>query len=103
MASAPSGEDVAGNPIFDVGSGDLTAINIDATGWAGADSIASSAWDSPDGLAISSRALSGAVASCAAALPADDWGKSAYRVRNTLTLVSGPIRNTTVWLRAQGR
>lgn len=100
QASAQAGQDSSGNPIFDVGEGDVAPIVLDATGWAGADSIASSEWESLDGATLSSRALSGAVASCAAYLPDGD---ESYRVRNTLTLSTGAIRRTTVWLRAQAR
>lgn len=105
QASGISGQDVDGNFVFDVGAGDLTAVSIDATGWAGGGAVSTSEWSSPDGLTLSSRTLASPVASCNAYVPDDGTppiGRT-YRLRNTLTLAAGPIRNTTIWLRAMGR
>lgn len=98
--SAINGSDANGNPVFDVAPGDLVPVVLDATGWAGADSVASSAWESADGLTLSAQVLTGATASCAAYVP-DGNNRQAYRLHNTLTLSSGPVRRTLVWLRAR--
>jgi hypothetical protein len=103
QASGVSAYDPDGNSVYDVAPGNLIPVNLDATGWAGADSVASSAWESADGATLSSRTLSGSVASCNAYIPDDAVRRSAYRVRNTLTLSTGPTRSTTVWLRAVSR
>lgn len=105
QASGASGQDHAGNYVFEAGRGELVAVNIDATGWAGADTIASSAWTSEDGATLSSRTLSGRVASCNAYVPGEDpiAEPRAYRITNTLTLGIGPIRKTTFWLKAGTR
>ena len=77
---------------------------LDATGWAGADSIASSDWVADDGAALSSRTLAGKVASCNAYVPGDlVYTGQAWRVTNTLRLGSGAVRKTTVWLKSQAR
>lgn len=99
QASGISGADADGNPIFDVAPGDLVPVRLDATGWAGADSVTGAAWDASDGAVLSARVLSGPVASCQVFLP-ESGARRAYRVDSTLTLSSGPIRKTTMWLRA---
>ena len=101
--SAIDGATWNGEPIFDARQGDVVPVVLDATGWAGGDSVTGSTWDSSDGVALSARALNGNVASCAAYVPEQGWwGRQAYRVRNTMTLANGAVRRTTIWLRAVG-
>lgn len=104
QASGAAGQDNFGNLVFDCGAGEVVPVVLDATGWAGADSVASSAWVSDDGAALSSRTLAGKVASCNAYVPGDQvYSGRAWRVTNTLTLNTGAVRKTTVWLRSQAR
>ena len=87
---------------FDVKPGDAVPVVLDATGYVGiGDSIASSDWTASDSAGVSSRAVNGAVASCVVAVPEVSW-RGDYWVRNKLTLTSGPVRNTVIWLRALG-
>ncbi len=102
--TSASGQDDQGNPVFDAGVGENVVINLDASGYAGADTISTSVWDSPDSVTISGATLAGKVASCRALVPDDSVARGLYyRVRNTLTLSTGATRKTTVWLRAMGR
>lgn len=103
--TAPAGADRAGNWVFDVGAGEVVPLVFDAVGYVGnGDTIASSDWDGDDSLTISARTLAGNVASCLVAVPEGGqvW-PGTHRVRNTLTLSSGRVRRTAVWLRAQSR
>lgn len=101
--SAIDGAALDGAPAYDVAPGMMVPIVLDATGYVGMDSIVSSGWDSSSSVALSSRAINGNTVSCNAYVPdtwADDHG---FRVRNTLTLNTGLIRKTTVWLRTRFR
>lgn len=99
QASGISGADAAGNPVFDVSAGDLVPVRLDAVGWAGEDSVTGSAWEADSGATLSAQVLSGSVASCQVYLPTDAGSRRAYWVENTMTLDSGPVRKTRVWLR----
>lgn len=101
--TAISAADAAGNPAFAVSAGDVVPVSIDAAGWANGDSIAGSDWDSPDGLTISGDTLDGADASCQAAVPVSAMPQRYYRLRHRFTLAGGPVRNTLIWLVAEGR
>lgn len=103
-AGAIGGEDRSMNPVYDVGAGEVVPVVLDATGWAGSDTVSSSEWEAPDGATISARQLSGAVASCNVFVPDEIIGsRVSYKIRNTLTLGGGALRRTTVWLRAMSR
>jgi hypothetical protein len=104
-ASEASGIDSQGNHIFDVGFGDVVQVRLDATGWAGGDSVTGSEWSSPDSVALTVPTLTSPVASVLAGVPGDAapaWVRG-FRVLNTLTLDSGRVRRSLVWLRAQNR
>ena len=104
QASGLSGIGADGAPVYDVAPGELVPLVMDATGWAGGDSVTGSDWDADADVTLSARALTGAVASCQALVPdtGGNW-RGGYWVRNTLTLSTGPVRKTLVWLRAADR
>ena len=77
QASGISGAAVDGDLEYDVASGDVVPVVLDATGWAGADSVTGSDWDATPGVTISFPALAGNVASCNAYVPNAGWGWSA--------------------------
>jgi len=90
------------NPVYNVPPGELVPVVLDATGWAGADSVTGSDWAADNGLTLSSRTLSGTTAKCNAYVPEQLWRERPYRLQNTLTLDTGVTRKTTLWLRARG-
>jgi len=101
--TAIDGAALDGAPAYDVEPGSMVPIVLDATGYVGMDSIASSDWESSGNVTLSSRAVNGSTVSCNAYIPdtwADDHG---FRVRNTLTLDTGLIRKTTIWIRTRFR
>lgn len=100
QASGVSAYDDSGNPVFDVHPGDAVEVVLDATGWAGGSAITDATWEAPDGGVISSRAVSGAIASCLVAVPDDGAGWRLYRVRCQMTKASGGIRKVLLWLQA---
>jgi hypothetical protein len=104
LASDASGQDSDGNLVFDVGAGDTVQVRIDATGYLAGETITDSQWDAPDGAVLDNEAQSGAVCTVLATVEGSDLSVGRqYSVRHTVTTSAGRMRNTTLWLRAQGR
>lgn len=103
QASGLSGVGADGAPVYDVAPGELVPLTMDATGWAGGSTVSASDWDADSGVTLSAKTLAGAVASCQAFIPDTADRRAAYWVQNTMTLSTGPVRKTLVWLRAADR
>lgn len=103
-SSEASGEDAAGNLIFDVAFGDTVQLYLDATGYAGTATVSNSDWVTTDPVTLSAPTLVSPVASVLVAIPETgtwQWRRG-FRVFNTLTMSNGQVRRTMFWLRALG-
>jgi hypothetical protein len=95
-----AGATASGEPEWQVRTGEVVPVVLDATGWLGSATIDNVTWESSTGLVLSGKVATAREARCRAYIPPRTEGVR-HAVRATLVASDGRVRAVRVHLRAQ--